>query len=75
MERQLGLLYVNVKVSWWTLVRQAGSGKREAGSGKREAGSGKREAVSVLFRHGNQGLDRSGYWLFTESGYQKNILA
>lgn len=25
MERQLGLLYVNVKVSWWTLVRQAAS--------------------------------------------------
>jgi hypothetical protein len=37
MERQLGLLYVNVKVSRGTLVRQAGSGKREAGSGKREA--------------------------------------
>jgi hypothetical protein len=27
MEQRLGLLYVNVKVSWWTLVRQAASCK------------------------------------------------
>jgi hypothetical protein len=41
MERQLGLLYVNVKVSWWTLVRQAASDQlylraRESAAAKTE---------------------------------------
>tara|TARA_B100001059_G_scaffold110479_1_gene110590 strand:- start:3872 stop:4057 length:186 start_codon:yes stop_codon:yes gene_type:complete len=54
MERQLGLLYVNVKVSCWTLVRQAASCKLQAASCKLQV-------ISFICGRESQYLDCNEY--------------
>jgi len=54
MERQLGLLYVNVKVSWWALVRQAASCKLQAASCKLQV-------ISFICGRESQYLDCNEY--------------
>jgi hypothetical protein len=61
MERQLGLLYVNVKVSWWALVRQAASCKLQAASCKLQAASCKLQVISFICGRESQYLDCNEY--------------